>query len=140
MSRSVNCADGADVADPNAEELRAEPGKDRDSLLYESGSGFACDTWTVEPADAGFLDPITTDVPVLVLSGTYDQIASPETLHQLADQLGGTFVSFADAGHAVQGTSACSDRIVNAFYDDPTAPVDTSCAEAITGPEFATGP
>jgi pimeloyl-ACP methyl ester carboxylesterase len=137
MGRSVSCADGSDVADPHADELRADPGPARDLLFHVTESRFACDTWEVEPADDGFLDPVATDVPVLVLSGRFDQVAPPDTLESLADQLGGTFVSFADAGHAVQGTSPCSDEIVNAFYDHPTAPVDTSCAEAITGPDFA---
>lgn len=137
MSRSVNCADNAAIEDPAAAEVLADPGVARNVVLYASTSGLFCDRWDVAPIGAGFADPVTTAAPALVLAGTYDQTTPPAGSEAVAEDLGATFVTVEGVGHGVQGTSTCIDDMITAFFDDPTAPVDTACAEAITGPDFA---
>lgn len=137
MSRSVNCADNAAIEDPAAAELFADPGDARNVVLYASTSGLFCDRWDVAPIGDGFADPVSTTAPALVFAGTYDETTPPADSQAVADDLGATFVSFDGIGHGVQGTSTCADEILNAFFDDPDASLDTSCAAALPGPDFA---
>lgn len=78
---------------------------------------------------AGQLDPITP---------TYDSRAVAEQLPN------GRYVEFPGFSHGVLSTVSsesaeppCAARLVNAFLDDPGAPLDTACLGAIPPLRFA---
>jgi pimeloyl-ACP methyl ester carboxylesterase len=76
-----------------------------------------------------------TDVPLLMLEGELD----PATPHAFATELEAlytgphqTFVTMPSSGHNVNGgaptaTGDCGAELFDAFLEDPTAPLDTSC-------------
>ena len=103
-----------------------------------------CDLLDLPELPARFDLPVTTDVPVLVLSGGLD-VQTPTFVSQsVVDQLpNATHVVF-PAGFHVQVTSVneCAIRIAREFIADPSAPPDLSCVTqarplSFLGPDLA---
>ena len=78
---AVDCADRDRLAGrPDAEVIAAEP-------FYAGLVVFgvhACDLWDVEPVDASFNDPVSSDVPSLFLGDEYDPVTPPTDTERAA--------------------------------------------------------
>lgn len=93
--------------------------------------GGTCDGWPVDPSLP--TDPVSSDVPALVLNGAIDSNTPLENAQLAASTLSNsTVVAFPSTGHfaAHQGGDPCAASILSAFLIDPTATVDTSCIGA----------
>lgn len=76
---------------------------------------------------------VTTDVPVLLLSGSLDVATPTFRSQEVADALpNAALVVFPGRTHVqIAGANACASQIMTQFVLDPTAPLDISClAEA----------
>jgi len=94
-----------------------------------------CPAWDVPDAGASMSAPVESDLPVLIMEGDFDAATAPEWVDVVTPGLANSqFVAFPLTGHAVLGKSACSIEIFNAFLDDPTKPVDPTCAGEIELP------
>jgi pimeloyl-ACP methyl ester carboxylesterase len=83
--------------------------------------------------------PIVSDVPVLIMEGTFDAATAPEWVDLITPSLKNSqFVEFPFTGHAVLQKSTCAQSIMIGFLDKPTEPVDHTCA-AQTTLTFTTG-
>jgi pimeloyl-ACP methyl ester carboxylesterase len=98
----------------------------------------ACRVWNVKPVDRSFLDPIRSDVPVLMISGEDDPATPPrygaEALRYLPN---GRQVIVPDTGHFTG--SNCVDSIKRQFlrtYDARS--LDITCLKAAQRPPFVT--
>jgi pimeloyl-ACP methyl ester carboxylesterase len=101
-------------------------------------TAMAADSWPrYDPAPYAGLWPQTT-VPILMMNGGLDPATPLAGALAVKDHLQGpnqTFVEFADEGHGVEGQSPtdttrshdCGFEIVDQFFNDPTAQLDTSC-------------
>jgi pimeloyl-ACP methyl ester carboxylesterase len=133
MALAVNCADNADLDTADADTAAYdEPGR----LSLVAGSTGACPPgWPATPGE--FNTPVTSDIPSLVLAGSYDPITPPADTKRVAEGLtNSTFLLVDPVGHGVTGYNPCIQRIELAFLDDPGAVVDTSCAATIAPPDF----
>ncbi len=93
--------------------------------------GTVCAGWPVDPGMP--TDPVSSDVPALVLSGAIDSNTPLENAELAASTLSNsTIVTFPSTGHfaAHQGGNPCGASILAAFFLDPNAAVDTSCLAA----------
>jgi pimeloyl-ACP methyl ester carboxylesterase len=94
-----------------------------------------CPVWDVKDADASMMAPVVSDVPVLILEGTFDAATAPSWVNLITPGLkANQFVSMPDTGHSVYGKSPCSVQITAAFLINPAQPVDKTCAEQFTHP------
>jgi pimeloyl-ACP methyl ester carboxylesterase len=98
----------------------------------------ACREWNVKPVDRSFLDPIRSDVPVLMISGEDDPATPPrygtEALRYLPN---GRQVIVPDAGHFTG--SNCVDSIERQFLETyDTRALDITCLKAVRLPPFVT--
>lgn len=135
MFRLVNCIDLAPF-DPIAtvdalgvadDDLLGQARAASDRASY----GDACTGWPTDP-DAP-VDPVTSDVPALVIAGAIDSNTPLENAELAAAGLSSaTLVAFPSTGHfpAHQGGNPCALTVLAAFVSDPTATVDTSCVPA----------
>ena len=99
-----------------------------------------CAAWGVAPAPAGFNEPVTTDVPTLVLADEYDPITPPADSRATADALpDAAFVRFPGLGHGAVFSHPCPEAVYKAFLADPGAAPDTSCVAAMGPPAWAVG-
>jgi len=95
----------------------------------------ACAVWPRADLPAGYGDPVASDVPVLLWSGSLDPETAPRWSADAARTLTHHLRLVVPDSHGVQGP--CIDSISRDFLDSP-APleVDTSCTEAIVLPPF----
>jgi pimeloyl-ACP methyl ester carboxylesterase len=96
-----------------------------------------CERWQSGRAPTGTDAPVWSDIPTLVLAGSYDNL-TPVSWNKSAFVTlpNGTFVLVPMAGHGVIAYSACAQELGAAFVDDPAAPLDTACL-ADLAPEWA---
>ncbi len=96
-----------------------------ETLLYPS-----CEVWDLEPSDPVSLEPVSSDVPTLILSGRYDPITMPsEGDHLLETFPNAQHVVLENASHGPSpATGTCTADLMAAYLADIDAPLDTSCA------------
>jgi pimeloyl-ACP methyl ester carboxylesterase len=138
MYYSVICAEDADFVPAELTVTGVRPyfaaRFDDDLQSYRD----ACAIWKVDQLSATVDDPVTSDVPVLLLSGHYDPITPPyfadvasESLRNdsnLVDPTGSHGVAFGDP---------CIDKVMQQFLDDPGSSLDSTCISEIEYKEFA---
>jgi pimeloyl-ACP methyl ester carboxylesterase len=148
---SVQCGEEvpfASLADIAAAERAVRP-EIRDGLRDGSDDGgveafyTSCALWGVRTAAPVENEPVTSAVPVLVLSGQYDPITPPAYAELAARTLTHAFVfTFPGVGHGVflggLFVGGCSMRIMEAFLRDPAARPDATCIAAMRGPNWNT--
>ena len=77
--------------------------------------------------------PTVSSVPVLILEGSFDAATAPEWVELITPDLKNSqVVRFPFTGHSVLGKSQCAPAIMTAFLDNPTKPVDSTCAAQTT--------
>jgi pimeloyl-ACP methyl ester carboxylesterase len=90
-----------------------------------------CAGWPIDPTMP--TEPVTSDVPALVLAGAIDSNTPFENAELAAATLSNaTVVAFPSTGHFVvhQGANPCGASILAAYLLDPAAAIDTSCIAA----------
>lgn len=136
MFYSVMCTEDAPEIDIEAILTSAENstfGTIADDFLW------FCEEWPRGTALANLREPLTTDVPVLVLSGEADPITPPHYGEEVHATLPNSLhLVIPNQGHIV-GNRGCMPTVLEAFFNDPTlTELDTSCTESITYPPFFT--
>lgn len=96
----------------------------------------ACSVWPRGTLPAGFRQPVTSDVPTLLISGFRDPVTPPKWGEAvLAGLANGRHVVFRQGFHT--GGSPCSSAIVEQFIAAGSADgIDVSCADAMTPTPF----
>ncbi|MFP4321243.1 MAG: alpha/beta hydrolase [Anaerolineales bacterium] len=90
-----------------------------------------CAIWDVPAAPRIENEPVVSDVPALVMAGTFDPATPPRWGRLMAETLSnGTFLEVPNAGHGVIDL-ACPREIVLEFYDDPTVAPSGDCLQDI---------
>jgi hypothetical protein len=86
-----------------------------------------CEEFAQHPRP-GMNDPVTADIPTLVMQGALDTQTAPSWGALMVSTLPrGQLAFFPESGHGTFIFSQCSRDIGAAFLDNPGAPVDTSC-------------
>lgn len=89
-----------------------------------------CKVWDVQLSDASEIEPVQSDVPALVLAGTFDPITPAQWGRSAAEFLSnGWFYEFSGQSHGTMRTSACAREIALAFLKDPSQMLDSTCIE-----------
>lgn len=97
----------------------------------------ACAMWDVPAAPALENLPVSSDIPALLLTGTYDPITPPEWAEAASASLGqGQVFVVPGVGHGVLGTSFCVDDMVEQFLERPSRAVEAGCLDRLGEPEF----
>jgi len=90
-----------------------------------------CPVWDV-PARPDLGEPAVSDLNVLVMEGRFDAATAPAWVEEVTPHLSNVqVVEFPFTGHDVLDKSQCAKDVMSAFLDDPSAPVDGSCAAEI---------
>ena len=139
LAITVFCAESANLTTEAATLAKAKaalPGFPDRVLRVQPKQGrmfTGCPIWNVGRAAPAVSAPIVSDVPVLILEGTFDAATAPEWVDVITPDLkNAQVVSFPFTGHSVLGKSTCAPSIMAAFLDNPTKPVDQTCAAQTT--------
>lgn len=99
-------------------------------------SDAVCPFWGAGQAEAAENEPISSDVPALVLTGMNDPITPPAWAEAVAQRLeNGYLFVYPGAGHGVS-TDECARNMMLAFLEDPAAAPDDACIAGIAVPPF----
>jgi pimeloyl-ACP methyl ester carboxylesterase len=99
-----------------------------------------CAQWNVPTTGREALNPVSSDVPVLLLSGEFDPGTPPAYAEMAGRTLSrSTALVFPGLGHTQAGFTTCGQRLISAFLATPRATLDTSCVRAMAEPTFVTG-
>lgn len=133
---AIVCGEQFNPPDP-AQPEAAEAGVDPDILaIFGGGWAARLDACTGLDLDAPrptLSLPVTSSVPTLVDSGAMDPITPPTFADIAAATLSDrTVVTVPNSGHGALLQSPCGHAILGAFFADPTAALDTTCAVAVT--------
>ncbi len=86
-----------------------------------------CRVWRSAELEAADVAPISSDVPTLFLSGDFDPITPPAFTEATQARFPNSSVArFPNQGHTILPNNLCAQRLVSAFYTDPSLH-DTAC-------------
>jgi pimeloyl-ACP methyl ester carboxylesterase len=98
-----------------------------------------CKDWNVKQLSPAIDQPITSDIPTLLLSGGYDPVTPPEYAVDVAKTLSHNYsFVFPTGAHGQAMGGPCQDGIIQAFLDDPSKQPDGSCIAGISKVQFFT--
>ncbi len=140
MHLSVTCAEDVPFMPPSAIESATAGTYLRGYRVLQQIA--ACKEWRRGDIPADFHEPVTSDVPVLLLSGAYDPVTPPRWADAVAPHLShGLQVLVPEAHHGSGGLShpECISRLSAAFFERGTTEgLDTSCVTTMKRPPFIT--
>jgi pimeloyl-ACP methyl ester carboxylesterase len=94
------------------------------------------DVWKVPAAPEAMRQPVTSSIPTLLISGSFDTLTSFAGAKAAAAKLSkATIISIPGIGHVVAPQSPCAQTVITSFLADPSAP-DTSCVGTLKPPTF----
>jgi pimeloyl-ACP methyl ester carboxylesterase len=90
-----------------------------------------CEAWNLAPAPTDMNDPVTSDVPTLIVTGAFDPITPATYGEQMLPGFdNGFLVNVEVAGHdPLTGLAECGNTVLLSFFDDPELGPDTSCLD-----------
>lgn len=90
--------------------------------------------------------PVTSALPIVVANGAWDPVTPTPLAESIMPGLSNArLVEFPHAGHGPTRSLDCGGAFLNAFFNDPSAPLDMQCVEdgekaaVFIAPYFATG-
>ncbi len=97
-----------------------------------------CTAWGSSPADPKENQPVSSDVPTLVVSGEFDPVTPPGWAEEAAKTLSKSFYfNVPRAGHGPTISEDCPRSILLAFLDNPAQQPDTACLAELKENKFA---
>lgn len=139
MYYSLLCAEDADF-DPEQvilDEVRPELAR----YEVENALSFLkiCRDWKVNQLGETADEPVSSDIPTLILSGAFDPITPPDFANTAALTLSQSYsYVFPNTGHGAAMTGECPDRIILEFLENPHQKPSTTCVSELKPPEFFT--
>jgi pimeloyl-ACP methyl ester carboxylesterase len=92
-----------------------------------------CTTWGVARGDMTESQAVSSDIPTLLLAGTFDPITPPVWAELAARTLtNSTLVVLPGVAHGAFDANDCAEGIVLEFLAHPHIPPDTSCVSELT--------
>ena len=96
-----------------------------------------CTTWESGRATALENQPVSSNVPALIMQGEYDPITPPHWGHRAAETLSnGRYFLYPGVGHGASVVEGCPRDMMIAFLDDPTRAPDSACIAQMEGIQF----
>jgi pimeloyl-ACP methyl ester carboxylesterase len=136
MMLSVQCHE--EIAFSSIEAVQAEAARHPDvagmypnSLLGALGYR-VCESWGAGRAQASANEPVSCDVPTLLMAGEFDPITPPSWAQHAAETLTNSYVyEYPGVGHGASGFLGCPQQMLIAFLEDPLSPPPDTCIEGM---------
>ena len=120
LYNSIECRETWSAVDRAARRRQIEANGLYSLNARQSRSPALCQAWRVPPAPAAERQPVTSEVPTLLLSGGYDWLTPPAWGREAARSLPSSrHVVFRAQGHGVVVQDPCAGRLRDSFIDDP---------------------
>jgi pimeloyl-ACP methyl ester carboxylesterase len=140
MYLSVTCAEDVPFIDPT-EAAKANEGNPFGNYRVIQQTR-ACSLWPRGKIPDDYHQPVTSDIPVVILSGNIDPITPPERGEEVASHLRNSkHIIIPHGAHGPDGLTNvdCLDKIMLQFLAKGNArDLDTTCVEKVRPPPFVT--
>jgi pimeloyl-ACP methyl ester carboxylesterase len=95
------------------------------------------EVWKFSLAPQSMHEPVASNIPTLLVSGTFDTLTSLAGAKAAAAHLSrATIISIPGIGHTVSPWSPCAQSVIVAFYANPDRAPDTSCVGSLKPAAF----
>jgi pimeloyl-ACP methyl ester carboxylesterase len=92
-----------------------------------------CEEWDSGQADPIENEPVTSEVPALLMAGEFDPITPPAWARHAAETLSNsTVIEFPGVGHGASVVAGCPFDTMIAFLDDPATTPDDACVAGMS--------
>lgn len=99
-----------------------------------------CNAWNVPKERQSARAVTRSNLPTLVLNGSYDSQTAPSWGAYVSKTLPNSInLVFPGSAHSVYAESSCADSVIRSFLNNANSP-DTSCLAAVTPPPYQVGP
>lgn len=133
MLLCVTCAEDIDRIDPDSIDRETAGTFLGDARVREQMA--VCEFWPRSDLPDNYGDPVSVDVPVLLLSGTLDPVTPPRWGEEAAGNLPNSLHVVAPGTHGIGGK--CITSIMQQFLAQSAVDgLDTSCVETMRRPAF----
>ncbi len=103
------------------------------SSYYIDFEGALCDVWQPGSAAPEMFQPVTSNIPALILSGEFDPVCPPYFGAITAKTLlNSTFIIVPAASHAAINADDCIRNVANNFFSHPAQTPDTKCVSELS--------
>ena len=134
---AISCQQDLPAAGATRPEADLAASERLDGFARTSTQRAICAAWDLAPLPPAATDHVRSDVPALVLAGSYDPVTPPSWSRSAAEYLSNsTYVEFTGHGHDVTADNRCVVELQTAFLADPMKELDTSCVDTTRGPSF----
>lgn len=107
------------------------------SKQFDQKAAQNCRDAGMAPRDGVQYEPVSTDIPALIVTGDMDPITPPPLAKAILPGFSNaTYVEFPFTGHGPLRSVDCGGDLLNLFFDDPNAEPDLSCVDEMEAPEF----
>jgi pimeloyl-ACP methyl ester carboxylesterase len=129
MHNSVMCTEDLPFIDRDAIDFELLQDTFITAMQYEALDTI-CSIWPQGPIDDGFNDPLATDIPVLLLSGTADPVTPPSYAEMaLVEMTNHSHIVNKQQGHGQLAAGCMPDVIADFIASADPATLDSSCME-----------
>ena len=123
MEMSVVCAEDVPFFNPDDDNSQYLMG---DTMV--KASNIQCDIWPRGEIPEGFHEPVSSEVPVLLLSGELDPVTPPEYANRVAEHFPNSRHLVASGQGHIVTTRGCTGRLVSEFIiTASSAELETEC-------------
>jgi pimeloyl-ACP methyl ester carboxylesterase len=134
---AVNCQGEYHLADPQILVSQAAAHPELQGYIRHQTELAICDAWQLSPSRPAMVEPVTSDIPTLILAGSYDPITPPEWSQTVAAGLSNSYYyEFRSAGHNIGNDNPCAKGLKLAFLDNPNHATEDSCMADRPKPSF----
>ncbi len=95
-----------------------------------------CNGWPTAPANPSQNQAVVSDIPTLLLSGSFDPVTSPAWARQAAETLGKGYAYEFPEAHNILASSSCAQTITAEFVKNPVEP-QRRCLGDSASPDFS---
>lgn len=98
-----------------------------------------CNSWKASPPAYGENDPAISDIPTLIIAGSYDPTTPPGYGQQIRPNLSNHYYfEFPNLGHVPTSadSTGCAMDIARQFLDNPSREPDRACMGSLKSPVF----
>ncbi len=109
---AINCQQDMPAAGSNRSVADFDAGHKLDAFSRSAAQRAICAKWNLAPLPPAATEYVQSEVPVVVLAGSYDPVTPPEWSQATADHLANsTYVEFAGYGHDVTLSNSGAEHL-----------------------------
>lgn len=134
---AINCQQDLPAAGASRPAADLAASEQLDGFARNANQEKICAAWELPALSPAGAEYVRSDIPALVLAGSYDPVTPPVWSKTTAEQLpNSTYVEFPAQGHNVTINNPCAQKLQADFLHNPAKKLDINCVQGETKPSF----